>query len=164
MIDKEIVLLKKSQEKKFSQLLFEKRMELQLSQKAMAKEMGIKPRMYSDYETGKYDNTEGDVRRKKHLQILASLKPADSTENFNNSLTPTSENNTQLSASEKDLRIAYLEMALKAAEEKYDIAIELAEVRKQRILDLEEKLTLRTLTPKQKQKESISEPIKKDGH
>lgn len=83
---------------------------------------------------------------------------------INPSLTPSAENNSQLSAQEKDLRIAYLEMALKAVEEKYDIAIELAEVRKQRIIDLEEKLTLRTLTHKQKQKESISEPIKKDGH
>jgi phage repressor protein C with HTH and peptisase S24 domain len=63
-----------TKEKKFSDQLFETRTLLGLSQVAMAKEMGMRPRMYSDYETGKYDHKPGDARRKKHLQKLADLR------------------------------------------------------------------------------------------
>ena len=39
----------------------------------MAKLLGMKLRMYSAYETGEYDESEGDVRRERILQKLKSL-------------------------------------------------------------------------------------------
>lgn len=47
----------------------------------MAKRLGLKIRMYSLYETGKYDKSEGDVRRENLLLKLANLdKPVDKSQ------------------------------------------------------------------------------------
>lgn len=47
----------------------------------MAKRLGLKLRMYSLYETGKYDKSEGDVRRENLLLKLTNLgKPVDNSQ------------------------------------------------------------------------------------
>lgn len=51
----------------------EKRDALSLSQDEMAEKLGISGRMYSDYERGLYDDSEGDVRRKRLIAKLATL-------------------------------------------------------------------------------------------
>lgn len=63
----------KRKEEKFSDLLKTTRFKLKKNQSEMAELLGMKLRMYSDYETGKYDNSEGDARREKYLQTLAKI-------------------------------------------------------------------------------------------
>lgn len=60
-------------DKTFSSILKEKRSALKLNQTDMAELLGMKLRMYSDYETGKYDDTKGDIRREFYLQKLANI-------------------------------------------------------------------------------------------
>src|SRR5690349_6628191 len=54
--------------KKLSEILRELRLALALNQEAMGKKMGMKLKMYSLYETGKYDNKSADNLNIQRLQ------------------------------------------------------------------------------------------------
>lgn len=63
----------KVKEKSFSEALKEKRFELGYTQEEMAKAIGMKPRMYSYYENGDYDDKD-TLKKRKYLQKLSEMK------------------------------------------------------------------------------------------
>lgn len=63
----------KTNKKKFSEVLKEKRFEKNLSQEKMAKLLSMSSRMYHAYEAGEYDTSETS-RKEKYLKRLANLE------------------------------------------------------------------------------------------
>jgi len=70
----------KHNEKKFSQILKEKRTEKGLTQEQMALLLDMSARMYSYYEKGDYDESD-TVRKAKYIQKLAEIDQSHSVVN-----------------------------------------------------------------------------------
>ncbi len=62
--------------KRFSQRIAQVMEKTGMSNDEMAIAMKIKPRMFSDYITGVFDESSGDSRRRKHLQKLDEIEIA----------------------------------------------------------------------------------------